>query len=109
MVDYAVMNQLLFEGKHKIVKEMTEQALQQMGAALPDGDDTALRSFEMVLDPKTNFPRSMQVGGEQPMMTVKFGEVSFLDSVDDKEFDFTPPDGVPLIDLGAAPPNPTGG
>ena len=24
MVDYAEMNQLLFEGKHKIVKQMTE-------------------------------------------------------------------------------------
>ena len=27
MIDYAVMNQLLFEGKHKIVKQMTEDAL----------------------------------------------------------------------------------
>lgn len=27
MVDYAEMNQLLFEGKHKIVKQMTEDAL----------------------------------------------------------------------------------
>jgi len=29
MVDYAVMNQLLFEGKHKLVREMTEQALEE--------------------------------------------------------------------------------
>ena len=27
MIDYALMNQLLFEGKHQPVKEMTEQAL----------------------------------------------------------------------------------
>ena len=27
MTDYALMNQLLFEGKHKVVKEMTESAL----------------------------------------------------------------------------------
>lgn len=29
MIDYALMNQLLFEGKHQPVKEMTEQALNE--------------------------------------------------------------------------------
>src|SRR4249920_2959707 len=34
MVDYALMNQLLFEGKHQPVKEMTEQALAEGRPAL---------------------------------------------------------------------------
>lgn len=40
MVDYALMNQLLFEGKHKIVKQMTEDALAEgrdVAEVLEDG------------------------------------------------------------------------
>jgi len=40
MVDYAVMNQLLFEGKHKLVKQMTEDALAEgrdVAEVLEDG------------------------------------------------------------------------
>lgn len=40
MVDYAVMNQLLFEGKHQIVKKMTEDALAEgrpVSEVLEDG------------------------------------------------------------------------
>jgi 5-methyltetrahydrofolate--homocysteine methyltransferase len=40
MIDYAVMNQLLFEGKHKIVKQMTEDALAEglpVAEVLEDG------------------------------------------------------------------------
>ena len=40
MVDYAEMNQLLFEGKHKIVKQMTEDALAEgrpVAEVLEDG------------------------------------------------------------------------
>jgi 5-methyltetrahydrofolate--homocysteine methyltransferase len=40
MVDYAAMNQLLFEGKHKIVKQMTEDALAEgrpVSEVLEDG------------------------------------------------------------------------
>ena len=34
MIDYALMNQLLFEGKHEVVKQMTEAALAEAEAAL---------------------------------------------------------------------------
>ncbi len=40
MADYALMNQLLFEGKHKIVQQMTEEALAEgldVAAVLEDG------------------------------------------------------------------------
>ena len=93
----------------KLRAQMTEEAMRQLGSAVPGGDTSALQEFVMVLDRKTNFPRSMQVGGEQPLMTVNFGEVEFLEEVDSSEFAYTPPEGVPLIDLGAAPAGPMGG
>ena len=47
IIDYAVMNQLLFEGKHKEVKAMTEEALasgRPVGRSLfsPDRNETFL-------------------------------------------------------------------
>ena len=37
MIDFAIMNQLLFEGKHEAVRKMTEEAL-----AFLDGSDRSL-------------------------------------------------------------------
>jgi methanogenic corrinoid protein MtbC1 len=48
MVDYALMNQLLFEGKHQPVKEMTEQALAEGRPAMEVLDDGLIAGMRVV-------------------------------------------------------------
>jgi 5-methyltetrahydrofolate--homocysteine methyltransferase len=48
MVDYAVMNQLLFEGKHQPVKEMTEQALAEGRPAMEVLEDGLIAGMRVV-------------------------------------------------------------
>jgi 5-methyltetrahydrofolate--homocysteine methyltransferase len=48
MVDYALMNQLLFEGKHQPVKEMTEQALAEGRSAMEVLDDGLIAGMRVV-------------------------------------------------------------
>lgn len=47
-VDYALMNQLLFEGKHEPVKQMTEQALAEGATALEVLDDGLIGGMRVV-------------------------------------------------------------
>ncbi|MCM2257559.1 MAG: cobalamin-dependent protein [Vicinamibacteria bacterium] len=47
-VDYALMNQLLFEGKHELVKQMTEQALAEGATALEVLDDGLIGGMRVV-------------------------------------------------------------
>ena len=48
MPDYAVMNQLLFEGKHEAVKQMTEEALAQGRPALEVLEDGLIAGMRVV-------------------------------------------------------------
>jgi 5-methyltetrahydrofolate--homocysteine methyltransferase len=48
MVDYALMNQLLFEGKHQPVKEMTEQALAEGRPAMEVLEDGLIAGMRVV-------------------------------------------------------------
>jgi len=48
MVDYALMNQLLFEGKHQPVKEMTEQALADGRPAMEVLEDGLIAGMRVV-------------------------------------------------------------
>jgi 5-methyltetrahydrofolate--homocysteine methyltransferase len=48
MIDYALMNQLLFEGKHQPVKEMTEQALAEGRPAAEVLDDGLIAGMRVV-------------------------------------------------------------
>jgi 5-methyltetrahydrofolate--homocysteine methyltransferase len=48
MVDYALMNQLLFEGKHQPVKEMTEQALAEGRPATEVLEDGLIAGMRVV-------------------------------------------------------------
>ena len=48
MVDYALMNQLLFEGKHEPVKQMTEQALLEGRPATEVLDDGLIAGMRVV-------------------------------------------------------------
>ena len=47
-VDYALMNQLLFEGKHEPVRQMTEQALAEGATALEVLDDGLIGGMRVV-------------------------------------------------------------
>ena len=48
MVDYALMNQLLFEGKHKIVQQMTEDALAEGRPVTEVLDDGLIAGMRVV-------------------------------------------------------------
>ena len=48
MIDYALMNQLLFEGRHEAVKQMTEQALAEGLAPMDILDDGLIRGMRVV-------------------------------------------------------------
>lgn len=48
MIDYALMNQLLYEGKHKIVKEMTEAALAEGRTATEVLEDGLIAGMRVV-------------------------------------------------------------
>jgi 5-methyltetrahydrofolate--homocysteine methyltransferase len=48
MIDYALMNQLLFEGKHVVVKEMTEAALAEGRPAMEVLEDGLIAGMRVV-------------------------------------------------------------
>ncbi len=48
MIDYALMNQLLFEGKHEIVKKMTEEALAEGRPAMEVLEDGLIAGMRVV-------------------------------------------------------------
>ncbi len=48
MIDYALMNQLLFEGKHEVVRQMTEAALAEGRPAMEVLDDGLIAGMRVV-------------------------------------------------------------
>src|ERR671919_1176365 len=88
MIDYALMNQLLFEGKHEPVKKMTEDALAEGRPAMQVLEDGLIAGMRVVgEDFKHNrifvpevllAARAMKAGMAvlRPLLTERKGEVS---------------------------------
>lgn len=88
MTDYAVMNQLLFEGKHEVVKKMTEDALaagRPVTEVLEDGLIAGMRvvgedfRHNRIFVPEVLLAaRAMKAGMAilKPLLTERKGEVS---------------------------------
>ena len=67
-------------------------------AAMP-----GLESFLIVLDQETGFPTSVRAEGSSPVFSMTFSNLELIDaeSLEDGTFSYTPPEGVPVMDLGA--------
>ena len=90
------------DGDVTLLAELTEDALAEISAMLPP-DAASLAQFSLVLDEKTAFPRRMRIGGEFPFMVMNFDPVEFVDpeKLDPGLFQYTPPEGAKVIDMGA--------
>src|SRR5215472_17892211 len=88
VIDYALMNQLLFEGKHKEVKAMTEEALasgRPVDEVLEDGLIAGMRvvgedfKYNRIFVPEVLLAaRAMKAGMEvlKPLLTEKKADTS---------------------------------
>jgi hypothetical protein len=58
--------------------------------------------FVFVIDQKTGFPTEVRAAGETPFVTMRFRNLEFVDaaSLADGLFDYRPPEGLPVMDLG---------
>ena len=61
-------------------------------------------AFIFVLDEKTGFPTELRADGENPFVEVTFDNLEFpkKESLDGL-FDYTPPEGLPIVDRSAVP------
>lgn len=77
---------------------ITEEARAKMGMMAPPG----VNAFLIVLDEKTGFPTQVRADGENPFVTINFRDLEFVDaaSLPAGLFEYSPPAGVPVKDLG---------
>ncbi len=61
-----------------------------------------VNGFIIVIDEKTGFPTQVRADGENPFVTMHFRNLEFVDaaSLADGLFDYSPPEGSPVMDLG---------
>lgn len=87
-------------GEVHLKANMTEKAKGSLGqmAALP-----GLENLALILDESTGFPKRFSMGGDQPMVTIAFEGLEFVDAKDlpGDAFVYTPPEGAQVIDLGS--------
>jgi outer membrane lipoprotein-sorting protein len=81
--------------------EMTEETLKKLAPQLPPEEAAMYERFVLVLDKKSAFPIEVRVGGEQPLLVMNFHDLEFHDSFEEGTFNYTPPEGVQVTDLGA--------
>ena len=62
----------------------------------------ALDHITLVLDEKEGLPLQLEIGAEQPFMTIDFTDYEFfrVEDVQRADYAYTPPDGVPVNDIG---------
>jgi hypothetical protein len=62
----------------------------------------ALQYVTLILDEKEAMPVQLKIGGSQPMLTIDFADYEFFTAgqVVDSDYAYTPPDGVPVNDIG---------
>lgn len=78
---------------------MTDATRAKVGALAAPGVD----AFIFVFDAGTGFPKEVRAEGETAFMTLLFEELEFLDAatLPDELFQYTPAEGLPVMDLGA--------
>jgi outer membrane lipoprotein-sorting protein len=81
--------------------KITEESLQQLAPGLPPEQATMYEKLVLVLDKESAFPAEVSIGGEQPLLVMNFHNLKFHDAFEDGTFSYTPPEGVPVTDLGA--------
>jgi outer membrane lipoprotein-sorting protein len=81
--------------------EMTEESLKELAPQLDPEQAAMYEKFVLILDKKSGFPIEVRVGGEQPLLVMNFHDLKFHDSFEEGTFSYTPPEGVPVMDLGA--------
>ena len=75
--------------------DKTDSMLAQIAG--PDGG-----GFLFVLDEKTGFPTELRAEGENPFIKVVFENLEFPKALPAGLFEYSPPEGLPVIDRGAA-------
>ena len=68
---------------------------------MPPAMQQQMGTMKLVLDGDTGFPVEMRMGGEQPVMVMKFSNFKKLEHVDESIFEYTPPAGVRVMDMDA--------
>jgi outer membrane lipoprotein-sorting protein len=99
LFDFEVVSRA--DGKAVLGAELTAEGLKELN--IPADDADALTSFRMEIDEKTGFPTRLSIGGDEPMMTLRFTNFKSLDpaEIPAETFGYAPPDGAQVIDLGA--------
>jgi len=79
--------------------KITAETRDRLGMLAAPGVD----GFVFVLDAKTGFPTAVRADGEIPFVTMHFHNLKFVEaaSLAPGLFTYSPPEGVPVIDLGA--------
>ncbi len=96
IMDFEVVGQA--DGKVTLRGKITDQARTEMGMLAMPGVD----GFIIVIDEKTGFPVEVRADGEKPFVTMYFSNLEFVDTASLSEglFDYSPPEGLPVMDLG---------
>ena len=88
------------DGKVYLSAKVTPEARGELGqlGSMPGADN-----FDLVLDEATGHPSAIVIGGDKPLISMEFGPFVSVerDSLPDATFSYTPPEGVPVMDLGA--------
>ena len=88
------------DGQVTLRAALTEESLKAFsGSAAMPGFETVT----LVLDTRTAFPVRLTIGGAEPVITVRFDNLKFVpeSEMPAGAFEYTPPEGVPVIDAAA--------
>jgi hypothetical protein len=89
------------EGRVTLHAEISEEELAALGEFASLG--VALDHITLVLDEKEGLPLQLELGAEQPFVTIDFVDYEFFKVEDVRQADYAyqPPEGVPVNDIGA--------
>ena len=78
---------------------VTDETRAEMGMLAAPGVD----GFIIMIDEETGFPTQVRADGEKPFITMHFRNLEFIDTASLAEglFEYSPAEGVPVVDLGA--------
>ena len=89
------------DGRVTLHALVTPEQLAEVGDLAALG--SALDSITLVLDETEGLPLQLKLGAEQPFITIEFSDYEFFEAKDirDADYMYTPPDGVPVNDIGS--------
>ena len=83
-------------GKVTLKGRVTDEARAEMGMLAGSDVD----AFIFVIDEETGFPTEVRADGENPFLSMRFSNLEFVDALADELFEYSPPEGTPVMDLG---------